>query len=721
MANKRKKKVNYHKAHDPHLGRERQQYANPVPSREYILDYLEELNRPASLPQLIEVFGLSDDEEKEGLRRRLIAMARDGQLVSNRRRSYGLVSQLELVRGRIQAHRDGFGFLIPDDGSDDIFLPAREMQMVFNDDVVLVRITQVLGKRREATIAEVLERNTQQLVGRYIEENNLAFVSPDSKYITQDIVIPLNQAAQAKSGQFVMVEITAQPSRRRQAMGRVIEILGDQLTPGMEVELAIRSHGLPFVWPDEVVKESKRFSAQVSQKDLLGRKDLRHLPFVTIDGEEAKDFDDAVCCQVLANKGWNLWVAIADVAHYVAPNSALDQEAQRRGNSVYFPAKVIPMLPESLSNHLCSLKPKVDRLALVCEMQISPSGELEKYRFFNAVIHSKARLTYTNVAKLLASKKLATIAEIHALYQVYRQLLRQRSLRGAIDFDSTETKIQFDNKGKISHIVPVTRNDAHPLSDEMMLLANTCAADFLLTKKIAALYRIHDTPKSQKLLALRKFLQHFNLRLPGKDKPKAKDYANLLKRISSRNDKHLLQTVLLRSLQQAQYSTDNIGHFGLAFEAYTHFTSPIRRYPDLLVHRAIKHLIARKSPKTFAYPKETMLSFAEHCSTTERRADRATRDANDWLKCEFMQDKLGQCFQGRIIEVTSFGVFVELNTIYVQGLLHVSQLKNDYYHYNAELHLLQGKHSGKKYRLLDPIEVIVARVDLDNRSIDFAL
>lgn len=715
MSKKRKQKT-YHKQKDPHLNREQQQYASPVPSREYILNYLENRQRPASLNHLLEAFALHDEDEREGLRRRLIAMARDGQLFSNRRGVYGLLRESELVRGRIQAHRDGFGFLIPDDGSDDVFLPAREMSSVFHDDIVCVRLTQEFGRRREGVIAKVLERNTQQLVGRYLEEDGVAFVSPDSKYLTQDITVPLKESAGARSGQFVMVAITSQPSKRRQAVGRVIEVLGNQLTPGMEIELAVRSHGLPFQWPEAVLRESKRFPAKVNCRDLEGRTDLRHLPFVTIDGDDAKDFDDAVYCETVKGGGWKLWVAIADVAHYVAVDSALDKEACLRGNSAYFPGKVLPMLPESLSNNLCSLMPKVDRLAVVCQVMLDDQGEIKRYQFLNAVIHSHARLTYDKVAETLPNNP-----QLNDLYQLYLKLAYQRVLRGAIEFESTETKIQFDDKGKISQIVPVIRNDAHRLIEEMMLTANICAADFLQKKKIATLYRVHDKPKAQKLLALRKFLSNFNLRLPGKDQPHAKNYSNLLKRIKKRNDAHLLQMMLLRSLQQAEYSVENIGHFGLGYEAYTHFTSPIRRYPDLLVHRAIKHLLAKKPLKAFHYKKEGILHLAEHCSMTERRADRATREAIDWLKCEFMQDKVGQSFKGRIVEVTPFGLFIELNDIYIQGLLHVSNLKNDYYHYNADSHSLRAKNSNQEYRLLDPISVLVARVDLDNRSIDFAL
>ncbi len=724
MSKRKKDKQSYQQQHDPHYKRESEQYEHPVPSREFILKHLEECARPVSFAHLAKAFSLSSDEESEGLRRRLIAMSRDGQLISNRRGSYALVAEMELARGHVQAHRDGFGFLIRDDGGEDVFLPAREMRGVFNDDVVLVRVGKVFTRRVEGSIVEVLERNTQQIVGRYIEEEGVAFVDPDNKYITQDIVIPKGQAADAKPGQFVVVEVITQPTKRRQAVGKIIEVLGDHLTPGMEVELAIRSHELPFNWPQTVIQEAQKFGAEVLPDDIKGRLDLRKLAFVTIDGEDAKDFDDAVYCEKIKDQGFKLYVAIADVSYYVGINSALDKEAELRGNSVYFPAKVIPMLPETLSNGLCSLKPKVDRLAQVCIMDINQDGEIGDFSFHNAVIHSHARLTYTEVAAMLAGEKTHhqhLYPDIKRLYSLYKKLLRQRQLRGAIEFESTETKIEFDDKGKIEKIVPLVRNDAHRLIEEMMLAANVCTAHFLLKAKIPALYRIHEGPQETKLIALRDFLKNFNLRLTGGNKPSAKDYAKLLDRVCKRDDAHLLQTVLLRSLQQAIYYPKNSGHFGLSYDAYTHFTSPIRRYPDLLVHRAIKQVIGNENKKAFPYNEEIMENLCEHCSMTERRADRATRDAVDWLKCEYMQDKVGQVFNGRIVEVTGFGVFVELDDIYVQGLLHVTSLKNDYYHYDEIHRLLRGKRSNTVYRLADPIRVLVARVSLDDRLIDFEL
>ncbi len=711
---------------DPFREREASEYEHPVASREWIIQYLAAEGKPVSWSHLCQALEIKTDEEIEGLRRRLKAMVRDGQLMTNRRGSYALVQQLDLVPGRVQAHREGFGFLIPDDGSADVFLPPGEMAAVFNDDRVLVRVIGTDRKdRREGQIAEVLEHNTSRVVGKFIEEEGINFVDPDNKLIIQNILIPENQRGAAKHGQFVVVDIIAQPTRRRQPLGKVVEILGDQLTPGMEVELSLRAYDLPFVWPEEVQKEAHQFSEAVSLDQETQRRDLRQLSFVTIDGEDAKDFDDAVYCQQLENKKtpWKLYVAIADVDHYVRPGTALDTEAQKRGNSVYFPNKVLPMLPEELSNGLCSLKPNVDRLVMVCEMDIDTQGLVKKYQFYEGVIHSQARLTYSQVAQVLEGNLSLSPELTHQLkifHELFRSLLKQRETRGAIEFETTETRIIFGAQRKIDRIVPVQRNDAHKMIEEAMLVANVCAAQFLRKGKISTLYRVHNGPDPQKLLSLNSFLKAFNMRLGGGNNPTPKAYNTLVKRIAGRPDFHLLQTVLLRSLRQAVYSPENIGHFGLAYDAYTHFTSPIRRFPDLIVHRGIKHLL-KQNGGDFSYNEKSIAAIGDHCSMTERRADLATRDAVDWLKCEYIQHKLGQIFPGIISDVTSFGVFVELNDIYVQGLLHITALVNDYYQYDATNHVLRGRHSGIQYQLGDTIEVLVARVDLDKRTIDFEL
>ena len=707
---------------DPFQDRESELYEHPVPSREFILQFLKEQQKAFSLSKLIKALELKSPEEEEGLRRRLRAMERDGQLMLNRRGLYAMVDEMELMPGRVQTHRDGFGFFIPDDGSDDIFLPARQVREVFNDDRVLVRVTGTNYRGRpEGAIVEVLERNTHQVVGRYFEEGGIAFVSPDSKAITQDIIIPNGKDGGAQHGQFVVAEIVTQPSKRRQATGQVIDILGDTITPGLEVELALRSHEIPFEWPEDVLDELDDLPDEVRPQDLEKRRDLRALPFVTIDGEDAKDFDDAIFCEPNQD-GWKLYVAIADVSAYVEIGTELDTEACTRGNSVYFPSKVIPMLPEKLSNGLCSLKPNVDRLAMACEMQVDKSGTLQRYEFYPAVIHSHARLTYNFVADALQkdqTKDPQLLSHLKNFHDLFQQLLKRRHERGAIEFETTETQIVFDHNGKIDKIIPRQRNVAHRMIEEAMLLANVSAADYLQTHAIVALYRNHDRPDDAKLVGLHEFLKVCGLKLGGGSEPQPADYSKLIKEIEDRSDAHLLQTVLLRSMSQANYDPQNKGHFGLSYESYTHFTSPIRRYPDLLVHRAIKHILSGKVIDKFIYDLEMMQDISDHCSLTERRADLATRDATDWLKCEFMQDKVGQEFEGRITDVTSFGVFVELNDIYVQGLVHITALDNDYYHYDGTHHLLRGKSSGKSFQLGDRMKVIVARVDLDKRQIDF--
>src|SRR3989344_1491205 len=712
------------KPNDPFFEREKEKYEEPVPSREFILGVLKEQdNKGVTYKQLLAIFQLHDRDEEEGLRRRLRAMVLDGQLAQTRRGKYVPAVKSLVVEGTVESHRDGFGFLLSENGGDDVFLPARQMRGVFNGDRIQVRIISADRQgRKEGRIVDILERNTRNVVGRLCFDKGVYFVSPDSKAMTHDVIISSDQHQGAKVGQFVEVEITRQPDFHRPPEGKVIDILGDELTPGMEVELAIRSHNLPYEWPKEVVQESRRFHPTLEEHDYAGRKDLRALPLVTIDGEDAKDFDDAVYAEPSPHEGWRLIVAIADVSFYVKPGSALDKEAQLRGNSVYFPARVIPMLPEALSNGLCSLKPNEDRMAMVCDMQVDKEGKLKSFEFYPAIMLSHARLTYTEVADMIKGKRTKHYAlkpQIDHLYELFKQLLKQRKNRGAIDFETTETRIIFDDYGKIEKIIPLERNEAHRLIEEMMLLANMSAARLVGEKKTPVLYRNHEKPFPEKLSALRDFLKAFSLRLNGGEHPKAIDYASLLERVMKREDAHLLQTVLLRSLSQAVYAPNNVGHFGLSYEGYCHFTSPIRRYPDLLLHRALKHLIDKSEP--YPYQLDQVARLGEHCSFTERRADRSTRDAVDWLKCDYMQDKIGKTFDGIITDVTSFGLFIELREVYVQGLLHVTALYQDYYQHDPIHHTLIGKRSGKVYRLGDSIRILLARVNLDERQIDFDL
>lgn len=712
---------------DQFAEREAQKYESPIPSREFIIEHLNELGRPASFHQLAEELELHNSDQIEALRRRLLAMVRDGQLHQNRRNAYGLITKMELIPGYVIGHKDGFGFVVPDDESDDLFLNARQMRSVFHGDKVLVRVSGIDHRgRREGVIIEVVEHNTHQLVGRFLTESGISIVQPSNSRIPNDILIPPDAKGEAHTGQMVIIEITTQPSSINRPVGKVIEILGEHMAPGMEIDVAIRNHELPYEWPDDVLKEAGKYSPQVSEEEVQGRVDLRDLPFVTIDGDDAKDFDDAVYVTPRSAGGWKLYVAIADVSHYVKPRGPLDQEALNRGNSVYFPGRVIPMLPEVLSNELCSLNPYVNRLTQVCEMDISAAGKITHFQFHEAVIKSHARLTYNDVYAAveqndaaLRERYQALMPHLEELFRVYRVLHKARIKRGAIDFDLPETKIVFGEGRKIERIVPLQRNDAHRMIEECMLCANICAAKFLIKNEAPGLYRIHAGPSPEKLIDLRKFLGELGLKMPGTEEPTPKDYASLLRAIESRPDANVIQTVLLRSLSQAIYSHENIGHFGLAYEAYSHFTSPIRRYPDLLVHRAIRKILRRQFKPGEVDPH--LEKMADHCSMTERRADEATREAMDWLKCEFMMDKVGEEYDGVISAATSFGIFVALKDIYVEGLVHISALQSDYYQFDPIKHALIGERSGVRYRLGDAVRIRVVRVDLDERKIDFML
>lgn len=734
---------------DPNAALEAQKYENPIPSRELILQQLEQRGAPATREQLCGEFGLTDEDDIEALRRRLRAMERDAQLVYTRRGAYAPVTKLDLVAGRVQGHRDGFGFLLPDAGGDDVFLGPVQMRRVFDGDRVLVRVTGTDRRGRpEGVIAEVVERAHSIIVGRYNEENGLGFVIPDNTRMQQEIFISPGCSGDAAIGQLVEVEITHWPTVRVPAQGTVTQVLGNYMAPGIEIEVAIRNHGIPHEWPQAVLNEAGKLGTEVSERDKEKRIDLRHLPFVTIDGADAKDFDDAVYAEAAGKGGWRLYVAIADVSHYVKVGSALDAEAARRGNSVYFPGQVIPMLPVELSNGLCSLNPGVDRLAMVCEISLSRAGKLQDYCFYEALIQSHARLTYDVVSSILEHPQTVEgqqaveqyrelVPDLQELYSMFKALLRQRKQRGAIDFETRETYIVFGEDRKIAEILPTVRNDAHRLIEECMLCANVAMADFLGEHKMPGLYRVHAGPPEAKLEKLRGFLGTLGLMInKGKQPPEPRDYLRLLEQIDGRPDFDVIQTVMLRSLSQAEYSPENIGHFGLNYASYTHFTSPIRRYADLLNHRAVRSIIRsrRKSAhvrrsgaaamtKATIYPYDysRLEQAGIAVSVTERRADEASRDVTNWLKCEFMQERIGETFTGVITSVTGFGLFVELDDIYVEGLVHVTALPGDYYHFEPLYHRLSGERSGRHYRLGDSIEVVVARVDLDERKIDFEL
>ena len=736
------------------------QFPYSIPSREDILGTLRTASEPLDPAAVAAALQVGPDEV-DGLTRRLNAMERDGQIVLERSGFYQLTNAPNFIAGKVSGHRDGFGFLIPDDGGDDLFLSEKEMQKVLHGDRVKARVTGTDRRGRpEGTIVEVVERANTRVIGRLLNENGAWIVVPEDKRIGQDILLS-GSPRNAKSGQVVSVELTEQPSRYTQPVGRVIEVLGDIDDPGMEIEIAVRKYGVPHEFSEEAKKQAAKLPSEVRDADLEGRVDLRDIPMVTIDGEDARDFDDAVYCEPVKigrSNGYRLIVAIADVSNYVRPNDALDADALERSTSVYFPRRVIPMLPEKLSNGLCSLNPDVDRLTLVCDAVVTAKGEVKAYQFYPAVIHSAARLTYNEVAAILgntrgieAAKRQELVPHLQNLYALFQVLMQARKARGAIDFETTETYIVMDQAGKIEQILPRTRNDAHRLIEECMLAANVCAADLLERHEHPTLFRVHASPSKEKLDQLRTFLKQMGLNLGGGDKPTASDYAELLPKIKLRPDALLLQTMLLRSMQQAVYSPENIGHFGLSYEAYAHFTSPIRRYPDLLTHRAIKAIIAGKryDPRGIEVSElNTTLSPAGrrkqaadklsgkkklegdyaiweslgvHCSANERRADEASRDVEAWLKCYFIRDRLGEEFTGTISGVASFGIFVQLDTLFIEGLVHVTELGADYFQYDDARHELRGERTGMRYQLTDRVTVQVSRVDLDARKIDLRL
>lgn len=723
--------TNHHKGQplrlqDPFLAREGQRYDHPLPSREFILSLLQDAQVPVLNKELVKALHILPHEE-EPFNRRLLAMEREGELLINRKGALCLPEKMALIKGRVQGHADGFGFLIPEDRSTDLFLSPKEMHKVLHGDIVLARAGKMDNRGRlEGRIVEVLERINTRVVGRLYNDHGVLYVVAEDKKISQDILIPTEHLGAAQMGQVVMVDIITQPNKYSGPIGRVVETLGNYNDPGMEIEIALRKHQLPFAFSDEAEKAARSIPQTVVAQDWtliegVKREDIRHLPLVTIDGETARDFDDAVYAEA-EGKGWRLIVAIADVSHYVKDKEALDEEARARGTSVYFPRRVIPMLPEALSNGICSLNPNVERLCMVCDMSVNQKGEVKSFRFYPAVMLSHARLTYTEVWEALESghteKPWAHLfPHIKTLYQLYQAFAQGREKRGAIDFDSVETEMRFDGQGKISAIVPVNRNPAHRLIEECMLAANVSAAQFLLEQHQSTLFRIHDNPNPEKLENVRQVLRECGLTLGGGEKPTAKDYSSVMEKIAKRPDKSLLETMLLRSMQQAVYAPDNIGHFGLAYPAYAHFTSPIRRYPDLLVHRSIKAVLAGKKYK----PAMKWLELGVHCSMTERRADDASRDVVNWLKCFYMQDKVGEVFEGVISAVTNFGIFVLLNEVYIEGLVHISELGKDYFQYDAVRHQLIGNHSHQIYRLTDVVRVKVVRVDLDTSKIDFVL
>ena len=699
-----------------------------APDRQAVIDLLEDHGMPLKRKEILARLGVESDDSREIMRRRFQAMLRDGQLVRNRSGAFGLPERMDLVRGRVSAHKDGFGFVIPDTGESDLYLSPRQMRQVLHGDRVLACVTGIDDRgRREGAITEVLARAHERIVGRFVRESGVAFVVPDDPRLTQDVIVPLDQTGEAKPGQVVVAELVRPPGEHQPPLGRIVEILGESGAPGMATEIAIRNFALRHEWPDGVEDEAAAFGHAVTADMAQGRRDLRDLPLVTIDGEDARDFDDAVYAERRKN-GWRLVVAIADVAHYVQPGNLLDDEALARSTSVYFPGRVIPMLPEALSNGLCSLNPEEDRLCLVCDLSINEDGKATRARFDAAVMRSQARLTYTQVWNWLVDGKedirpgLPRVSQsLRDLYGLYKALRKARTRRGAIDFESTEVRFVFDERGAVDDIRPYERNDAHLLIEECMIAANVETARFLLQHRIPAPYRSHEPPPPDKTEKLEQFLRGLGIRKSWKTQPEPMDFERIVQQIKGREDKDLIMAMLLRSQSMATYQESNVGHFGLALEAYTHFTSPIRRYPDLLVHRAIHHLLQHRKAEGYRYSRKEIADLSEHCSHGSRRAEEAEWDVAERLKCVFMQQHIGDEFRGQVTGVTSFGLFVELEKYRVSGLVHITSLPNDYYHFDPVVHRLTGDRSGRVYQLAQKLRVRVMAVNVDDRKVDFKL
>ena len=706
---------------DPFLKREKQRYEHPLPSREWIIELLEQKGVPSKIEVLARELSITE-EEYEFFERRLKAMARDGQVLINRRGAVCAADKLDLVKCRVEAHKDGFGFAVPltptKDG--DFVLYERQMRGIMHGDIVTVRPAGIDRRgRREGTVLDIVERAQSKVVGRFYMDRGVAILEAEDKRLNQSIVLEPDSVAHFKpeSGQVIVGEIETYPEQNRPAVAKIIEVLGDYADSGMEIEIAVRKHHLPHQFSEACAKAAKKIPDHVRKSDLKGRVDLRDLPLVTIDGETARDFDDAVFAEKIG-RNYRLVVAIADVSHYVRPDDAIDTDAQERSTSVYFPRRVIPMLPENLSNGICSLNPDVERLCMVCDMVITYAGNIKEYRFYPAVMRSHARLTYNQVWDWISDDlDHPHKAQIDTLYKLFKILQKKRFERGAVEFESVETQMLFDDNGKIEKIVPVVRNDAHKLIEECMLAANVCAAEFLMKNKHTALFRNHLGPTPEKLATLREQLGLLGLQLGGGNNPTPKDYAALAEQFKGRPDAELLQVMMLRSMQQAVYEPHCDGHFGLAYEAYAHFTSPIRRYPDLTVHRAIKAVL---NQQTYT-PNKSWQALGVHTSFCERRADDASRDVENWLKTYYMRDKVGEIFEGKISGMTNFGLFVTLDDIHIDGLVHISDLGEDYFNFRPEIMAIEGERSGIRFNMGDKVSVRVARADLDTSKIDLTL
>lgn len=712
------------KIEDPEFAAQAEKYENPIPSRSALMAFLDSEKKFLKKDAIAEQIGINNSEQMAGLEARLNSMVRDGQLIVNRRGGFGVRKKLQLIQGRVNAHSDGFGFLISDELENDAFITPRQMRMVMDGDVVVadVKISDTKAGKSEAFIVEVIKRAHTTVAGKLIHEQGLAYLSADNNSIG-NIMIPNESLHGAQHNDYVIVNIKKYPYQQRPAFGEVIAVLGQQLNHELSMQLTIASENLPHEWPADVEKIRAAIPKNVDHKNLAPHKDIRKMPLITIDGEDARDFDDAVFVEPTKN-GYRLLVAIADVSQYVTPESPLDKEAINRGTSVYFPGKVIPMLPLELSNGICSLNPDQDRLAMVCEMHIDGAGEIQNYEFYRGLMRSHARCTYDDVWEFLDSGEnpnnwsKIVIESIKHQYDLYHKLQQQKHARGGIEFNSTDISIHIGKDGLVDDIQQYERNDAHKLIENFMISANVCAAKFLEKHKIPAAFRCHNPPPESKVNDLIIFLKGLGITPDFKGEPTPKDLTQLLDKIQHREDSDLIEQVVLRSQSLATYEAENGGHFGLALSHYAHFTSPIRRYPDLMVHRAINHVVYHKN-KPYIYSHEQAVQLCAECSMTERRAESAAREVDARLKCLFMQQFIGDIMVGKVSGVTRFGLFVQLEQYQVDGLIHVTSLPNDYYQYDPIKHQLTGERGGERFRLTDHIQVKVAHVDVDDRKIDF--
>jgi len=701
-------------------------YQHPVPKRAEILRFLENKGRPMSEEEILDQVGSRDPGRRQQVSEKLQKMVRAGQLLVNRRGQFCLVERLDLLTGSVRGHRDGFGFVLRDDGGDDIYLSAREMQALFDGDRVTIRVVGADRRGRpEGSVVDILERGVTEIAGKFIRERGVGLVIPDNPRFSHRILIAKGEAGGARPGQIVVARILDYPSFSEQATGKIIRVVGEASDRGIATDIAIHAHGIPNEWSRAVQSQAKQFGEQVESAAKRDRVDLRDVNLVTIDGADARDFDDAVFAEPSGN-GFRLLVAIADVGHYVEQDSAIDKEAVRRGTSVYFPDRVVPMLPEILSNGLCSLNPGVDRLCMVCDMRIGPDGKVTSSKFYEGVMRSKARLTYSEVHAFLAGQDPKAVPkevadDIRHLASVYRLFARNRRRRGAVELDIPQTRIEVGRDGSVVGIQAVARNDAHRLIEECMIAANVQAAKFLRRNRVRTLYRVHARPDPQKFDDLRLFLVSLGLKVPHPDHVRPRDFARIAEQVADRSDAAAIYMAMLRSMAHAEYTPENIGHFGLALDAYAHFTSPIRRYPDLMVHRAIRHLVRGGKPGAFPWSAKRVEQLGILCSAHERRAEDATREVEAWLKCQYMEGRVGQEFPGVITGVTNFGAFVQISELQVDGLLHVTSLGSDYFRFEAHEQALVGDRSGRRFGLGDAVTVIVARVDLESRRIDFHL